>query len=51
MAKTTPLTHEELLIALPALGFDSGWVLEGNTIAVWDRSEPQPTEDQLRAAL
>lgn len=51
MAKTEPLTHEEIVAALHNLGVDSGWVVTGDEITLWEHSNPQPTEAELRAAL
>ena len=36
---------------LKQLGFDSGWVLQGNEIILWENSEPIPSmNDILEAA-
>lgn len=51
MAKTEPLTHEQIVTALGNLGFDGGWVVTGDEITVWENSAAQPTEAELRAAL
>lgn len=36
--------------ALVALGFNSGWVCNEHGIILWERDEPQPTEEELVAA-
>lgn len=52
MAKATePLTHDEVLTALANLGHESGWVVSGGEITLWESSAPQPTEAELRGAL
>lgn len=37
--------------ALYALGFDSGWAIRDEEIILWKREEPQPTIEELEAAL
>lgn len=32
---------------LLALGFNSGWVVSGEEITLWERSEPQPNLDLI----
>lgn len=34
--------HDRITAWLIAEGFDSGWVLSGTTITLWERDEPQP---------
>ena len=45
------LTAEQLAKALLILGFDSGWASSGNEITLWERPEPQPTDEEIFAAL
>lgn len=35
---------------LKQLGFDSGWVINGNQITLWENSEPQPTMEEILEA-
>lgn len=51
MAKSTELTHEQVIEALVNLGHVTGWVVNGNQIIVWENSAEQPTDAELRAAL
>jgi hypothetical protein len=44
------MTHEQVVEALLALGFTSGWVVTDGVITLWENDEPQPTESQLEAA-
>jgi hypothetical protein len=37
--------------ALKALGFESGWTTRNNEIILWENLEPQPTIEELEAAL
>ena len=41
------MTESTLAIALIALGFTEGWAVSGDTITLWENTEPQPTEAQL----
>lgn len=34
--------HQELCEILIAAGFDAGWVLEGETLVVWEHEENPP---------
>jgi hypothetical protein len=45
------LTANQLVKALLILGFDNGWVTTDNEITLWERSEPQPTDEEIFAAL
>jgi hypothetical protein len=44
------MTHEEVCNALVKLGFESGWVVNGTEIVLWEHDVPVPTEEELRAA-
>jgi hypothetical protein len=48
---TKTLTHAQLNKALLTLGFDSGWATTDNQITLWERPEPQPTDEEIFAAL
>jgi len=43
-------THNEITDGLQQLGFNSGWVVAGDEITVWDNSEPQPTAAAIKTA-
>jgi hypothetical protein len=47
------MTHEQIIEALLALGFDSGWSLSGTDLdeMLWLNDAPKPTLEQLQAAL
>lgn len=45
------MTHEQIVEALKKLGFNSGWVVTGDEITLWENDAPQPTEAELQAAL
>ena len=36
------MTHEELLKLLSDNGFDSGWVLTGETLILWEHDQDPP---------
>ena len=36
------MTHEELAKLLADAGFDSGWVLQGDQLLLWDHDENPP---------
>jgi hypothetical protein len=42
--------HTQIVEGLTALGFDSGWVLSGEEIVLWDNTEAQPSLDQILEA-
>ncbi len=44
------MNNEELKNGLRQLGFDSGWVITGGEITVWENTLPQPTKEQILAA-
>jgi hypothetical protein len=35
--------HQELTEMLIGLGFDSGWVLQGETLMIWEHDENPPS--------
>ena len=35
--------HQELTEMLIAAGFDSGWVLQGETLVIWEHDENPPS--------
>jgi hypothetical protein len=37
--------------AMNALGFYSGWAASGDEIILWEHDAPQPTIEELEAAL
>lgn len=47
------MTHEQIIEALLALGFDSRWSLSGEDIdnMLWENDAPKPTLEELQAAL
>jgi hypothetical protein len=47
------MTHEQIIEALLALGFDGGWSLLGTDIdnMLWLNEQPKPTLEELQAAL
>jgi hypothetical protein len=47
------MTHEQIIEALFALGFDGGWSLLGTDIdnMLWLNEQPKPTLEELQAAL
>ena len=38
------MTHTEIMDALMAAGFDTGWVISGEKIVMWLNDEPVPAE-------
>jgi hypothetical protein len=41
------MTESTLDKALRELGFTDGWAISGDTIVLWENTEPQPTEAEL----
>jgi hypothetical protein len=41
------MTESILDKALRKLGFTNGWAISGDTIVLWENTEPQPTEAEL----
>jgi hypothetical protein len=41
---------KDIVNGLKQLGFNSGWVVTGEKITVWENTEPQPSLDDILAA-
>ena len=41
---------EEIANGLKQLGFNNGWVLNGEEIVIWENSQPQPTLEAILEA-
>lgn len=39
-----------IIAALKKLGFELGWAVNENGILLWENTEPQPSESQLKTA-
>jgi hypothetical protein len=44
------MTIEEVTNGLKQLGFNSGWVVSGSEIVLWENAEPQPSLQEIEAA-
>ena len=44
------MTSDKITDGLLQLGFDSGWVISGEEIVLWENSAPQPTTEQILKA-
>ena len=44
------MTTQQINNGLIQLGFDSGWVISGEEIIVWEHSEPIPAMDKILEA-
>jgi hypothetical protein len=44
------MAHQEIINGLKQLGFDSGWVLSGDEITLWENDVPQPTATAIAKA-
>jgi hypothetical protein len=44
------MTTEEVSNGLKQLGFNSGWVVSGGEIVLWENAEPQPTIQEIQEA-
>ena len=44
------MTTEEVTNGLKQLGFNSGWVVSGCEIVLWENAEPQPSLQEIEAA-
>jgi len=44
------MNHQEIIDGLQQLGFNSGWVVTGDEITLWENPEPQPTKAALAIA-
>ena len=44
------MTHNEVCDGLQQLGFNTGWVVSGDQITLWENSELQPTAAAIKTA-
>ena len=44
------MSHKTITNGLLALGFNSGWVVSGEEITLWENPEPQPTLESILEA-
>lgn len=44
------MSHKTITNGLLALGFESGWVVTGEEITLWENPEPQPTLEAILEA-
>ena len=44
------MSHKKITNGLLALGFNSGWVVRGEEIVLWENPEPQPTLEAILEA-
>ena len=44
------MNNKEITNGLLQLGFNSGWVISGEEITLWENSEPQPTIEAILEA-
>ncbi len=44
------MNTQEITNGLKQLGFDSGWVVTGDQITLWENTEPQPTAKAIADA-
>ena len=44
------MSHKAITNGLLALGFNSGWVVNGEEITLWENPEPQPTIEEILEA-
>ena len=44
------MTNQEIVNGLKQLGFNSGWVISGDEIIVWENDAPQPNHKELLEA-
>ena len=44
------MKSEKITNGLIQLGFNSGWVINGEEIVLWENSEPEPTMQQILEA-
>lgn len=44
------MTHKQIIDGLRQLGFNSGWVVNGEEITLWENDEPQPTREAILEA-
>jgi hypothetical protein len=44
------MKNQDIVNGLKQLGFDSGWVVSGDEITLWENPEPQPTMEAILEA-
>jgi len=44
------MAHQEITNGLKQLGFDTGWVVSGDKITLWENEAPQPTPAAIAKA-
>ena len=44
------MTTQQIANGLKQLGFNSGWVISGDEIVLWEHDATQPTQDELKNA-
>ena len=44
------MTTRQIANGLKQLGFNSGWVISGDEIILWEHDAAQPTQDELKNA-
>ena len=44
------MTNKEITEGLLVLGFNSGWVVNGEEIVLWENAQPQPTIEEILEA-
>jgi len=44
------MTHNEVCDGLQQLGFNTGWVVSGDEITLWEHTEPQPSAAAIKTA-
>lgn len=42
--------NEKIANGLKQLGFNTGWVITGGEITLWENAEPQPSYEDIEAA-
>lgn len=45
------MTTEQISNGLKQLGFNTGWVVSGGEIILWENAEPQPSVEEIEAAF
>jgi hypothetical protein len=45
------MNTDEICNGLKQLGFNTGWVVRGDEIVVWDNTEPQPSLKEIEAGF
>jgi len=44
------MNHQEIIDGLQQLGFNSGWVVNGEEITLWENSAPEPNATAIAKA-